>query len=579
MGNTDQLDEVLREVEELGLFREPYPVPKGRNDDTVALEGKVQVEDRWVTLRLVLDTSFPLTLPQFFLQPWDALGFIPHVTERGFVCFADPEGLVLDRRHPVRVVDHAFHRALGVLSDGVIGRNQGDFADEFEWYWASLREGVGAYSVLDPINEAGRVVVASNKDEFLWIARSQGDISAFRNGATVGGTLTLQNALYLPLEPGTIVIPPRSDRPFWTVEEARQVLLSGLSEVNASRLRQILKKRPNRREFVVAKLPRSSGGETLFGLRYDGVGELHPLHNDGTAERLVPIRIERRDRGYLVQRGGGEAGLGTKRVLLVGCGAVGGHLAFEIARAGVLNLTLVDSDTLTADNGFRHALGRQYWGQKKVRALKAAIEAQLPYARVTDIADTIEEVLAHQALKLVDYDMVVMAIGNPTVELEINQHLQALHDGPIALFTWLEPLGIGGHALLTGNDPDGGCFECLYTSPIEGEDTLQNRAAFAAPGQAFGRALSGCGSLHTPYGSVDAVRTTALATRLAVDTLTGKETGNPLLSWKGNSSAFEVAGFRLAPRYGATEDELHRGRYTYCSPRCPVCSRGDEKVL
>ncbi len=135
---------------------------------------------------------------------------------------------------------------------------------------------------------------------------------------------------------------------------------------------------------------------------------------------------------------------------------------------------------------------------------------------------------------------------------------------------WLEPLGIGGHALLTHNSAGGGCFECLYTSPGD-QEVLENRAAFAAPGQSFGRALSGCGSLHTPYGSVDAVQTAALATRLALAALLGTETGNPLCSWKGAADAFTAAGFRLAPRYEASEAELASHRYTYQSTGCRVC--------
>jgi hypothetical protein len=166
--------------------------------------------------------------------------------------------------------------------------------------------------------------------------------------------------------------------------------------------------------------------------------------------------------------------------------------------------------------------------------------------------------------------MLVLALGNPTVELAINEHLYALRDGPPAVFTWLEPLGIGGHALLTHNSAGGGCFECLYTSSGDTE-VLDNRAAFAAPGQSFGRALSGCGSLYTPYGSVDAVQTAVLATRLALAALLGTETRNPLCSWKGAADAFIAAGFCLSPRYEATETELARHRYAYQSVGCRIC--------
>ena len=67
------------------------------------------------------------------------------------------------------------------------------------------------------------------------------------------------------------------------------------------------------------------------------------------------------------------------------------------------------------------------------------------------------------------------------------------------------------------------------------------------------------------------MRTAALAARLVVDTLCGNEAGNPLLSWKGDASAFAGAGFRFSPRYSFTEDDLHRLRYAYRTARCKIC--------
>ncbi len=576
MQDERQRQDLLNAIEELGPFQAPRRVEHSDLDGAVAIEGEVCVEGREATLRLVLGPSFPLELPRFYLLPWDTLGFIPHVMEEnGFVCFADPEGLLVDRRRPVDVVQEAFGRALRVLADGVSGRNHADFVDEFEAYWSRLPQGIVAAAVLAPSDSLARVIVAVGRDNRLWIAGREGDISAFRNGAHVGGEYTLQNALYLPLEPGASVIPPHADRPFWTAQETRDALLPGLSEANRARLRKLTKKRTRGREYVIVRLPRPSGGESFFGIRYDVVGDKHPLLEGGTAERLVPIQMSRWDRAYLIGRGGGDTALGSKRVLLVGCGAVGGHLAIELAHAGVLDLTLVDPEKLSPDNTFRHALGRQYWGEPKAEALKKEIEGQLPYIRVRAHVKTIQRALADNSVNLEGYDLVVLALGNPTVELAINERLRRLPDGPAALFTWLEPLGIGGHALLTGNGDDAGCCECLYTSPDGLEEALFNRASFAAPGQSFGRALSGCGTLHTPYASVDAVRTTALAVRLALDSLTGSENGNPLLSWKGNPSAFEAAGFRLSGRYGVGDDELYRQRYAYQSRRCRICGTHD----
>lgn len=571
----DSLDEILIALERMGVLRNPRRVERPVRQGGAALEGEVSIEGQEVTLRLVLDPAFPLVLPAFFLRPWDALGFIPHVSPYGFVCFLDREGVVLDRRRPAQVVIDALEKTVQMLTLGARGENRADFVDEFEIYWSYLPDSLSVLSTLNPGDEVREVSLAFSKDELRWLAGDERDIARLLNVTTVGGMYSLQKGLYLPLEPGTLVTPPRHDQPFWTAEETRQSLLPYLSDANQARLHRLIKGRPRVKEYVIVKLPRPSGGESLFGIRYDAIGREHPLRETGSAERLTPLYITRLDQEYLIGRGGGMLKLADKRVLVIGCGAVGGFLVFELARAGVLDLTLVDDDKLGAENTFRHVLGQRYWGKTKADAVKEELEAQLPYLRVRTINKTIEAALADGSVSLDTFDLVVLAIGNPTVELMLNQRLQEIPDGPAGVFTWLEPLGIGGHALLTSNSSKGGCFECLFTPLDDDAGELVNRAAFAAPRQLFGRALSGCGSLHTPYGSIDAVRTANLAVRLAIDALTGKELGNPLVSWKGDATAFEAAGFRLSPRYRASQDDLDRQRYLYASVRCPICCGGD----
>lgn len=574
MTDTGAFDDVLSAAAGLSPFRDARRVDGSAEGGVAAVEASIAVEGREATLRLVLDASFPLVLPRFFLRPWDALGFIPHVDTSGFVCFADPDGLVLDRRRPLHIIEEALDRVVRVLADGVSGRNRLDFADEFEAYWRLLPDASSADSVLEPPDHACRIIIAidhATPEKHLYVAAGMGDISAFQNGAATSGKVTVHNALYLPLAPGTPIVPPRPDAPFWTASEAREALLPGLSAADRARMRKLLRERTRHKEFVIVNLPRPSGGATLFGVRYDDVFGRHPLAEGGTASRLVPLRLERLERSYLVRRGGGAVDLGTKRVLLAGCGAVGGHVALGLAHAGVLDLTLVDHDELTAENSFRHVLGRRYWGKNKAAALGMELESELPYVRLRLMPSRIEAAIADGSLEFRQYDLVVLALGNPTVELAVNERLHELQSGPAGLFTWVEPLGIGGHVLLAHNADGCGCFECLYTPADDTSDALANRAAIAASGQSFGRALSGCGSLYTPYGASDAARTAEMAVRLAIDALTGTERGNPLHSWKGDPTAFCEAGFHLAPRFETPVGELSRLRFDYASPRCAVC--------
>lgn len=559
---------MLKELEQVGVLGScrRISVP---DKDYEGLEGEILVDGHHVTLQILLDRSFPLTLPRIFLKPWDALGFIPHIDLNGFICFADPEGLIVDRHRPVDVIKGSLQRVIQLLTEGVRGKNKQDFVNEFEAYWGRLKEPEIVFSTLEDGDQACRVVVASAKEEATYVSRNEQEIHQFLNGFP-SGSLVIHSALYLPLQPGTIILPPRPDRDPWSVQEAREILLANLSPANQRRVAKLLK-RQRADKYVIVKLPRPAGGYSLFGFRFEKPSKRHPLLANGSANRLIPLKLIRLDRKFLTQRGGGSIELADKRVLLIGCGAVGSQVANQLTRAGILNLTLLDHDRLDPANTFRHTLGRQYWRKSKAEALKEQLELNLPYASIQAVEDKVENAIRNGIVRLSQYDLVILAIGNPTVELYINELIFS-QERAMAIFTWLDPLGIGGHALLV-HPRKNGCFECLYTSMIDGSGTLQNRASFAAPDQYFGRDLSGCASLHTPYGMIDAANTANLATRLAINALAEKENGNPLLSWKGDATDFQIEGFRLSSRYSSSPTQLHEQRYSYYNPACRVCGR------
>jgi hypothetical protein len=254
--------------------------------------------------------------------------------------------------------------------------------------------------------------------------------------------------LYLPLESGTRLLPPQSDPPFWG-SDGIGWLLYHCSAENRERLEALLQQRNYTHKYLIARLPRPAGDAVFFGVRFEELGAKHPLYNNDTARAITPIYIHRRDRRYLVQRGGGQVALAEKRVLLIGCGAVGGHIAFELSRAGVEHLDLVDADVMSADNSYRHVLGKKYWGVAKAEALEGALRAQLPFSKAKAFVGTIEQLIARNKIDLLNYNLIVSAIGNPTSELALNELVRRKEGGPPIIFTWVDPYGIGGHAVLT----------------------------------------------------------------------------------------------------------------------------------
>jgi molybdopterin/thiamine biosynthesis adenylyltransferase len=431
------------------------------------------------------------------------------------------------------------------LRDGVTRANHSDFVDEFEVYRQRLPNSILALANLNLSDYLAEVCVASSPhaQPTLRFAHTASLLRQIPHSSAAYGPWFASRAIYLPLESGTMLTPLRHDGSFWNVRDVHQ-LLTYCSELNRERLAQLITGLSHECEYLIVQLPRPSGGAALFGIRFTGISGQHPLTYGGDAMQLTPITIIRRDKPYLAQRGGGHMEVTDKRILLCSCGAIGGHLAWELSRAGVEQLTLVDSDILAPHNTYRHVLGKSSWGKQKTLALAQEIRRQIPFSRIRALTETIETTIAHHHINVNEYDLIVSALGNPTSELALNEHVRRLDSEPPIVFTWLDPYGIGGHAVLTGMHGRSGCFECLYTQS-DSSYSLHNRAAFAAPGQVFHRALAGCDSLYTPYGSLDAAQTAQLAARLALDVLIDREQQNRLCSWKGNAVSFTAEGFAL----------------------------------
>lgn len=77
------------------------------------------------------------------------------------------------------------------------------------------------------------------------------------------------------------------------------------------------------------------------------------------------------------------ASIRSKKILFLGCGAIGSFAAIELARAGIGAMRIVDHDTLEPGNSVRWPLGRPSWGLSKVAALHAFLVHNYPWTQTT----------------------------------------------------------------------------------------------------------------------------------------------------------------------------------------------------
>jgi len=523
--------------------------------------GTTTIEGVEVDLRMDFRPPFPSSQPAVLLAVPTALGSIPHVESTGEVCYLSGEGRILDGRHPGPLAVECLRRAKRVMSDGLTCANEGDYAEEYEAYWRR-QSTEHVFSVVYPGDQACEIVAAEMGDRII-LARSIADVEHYENHGLK--SVTRHTGLFAPIADASpfTPVPDLAD-----LVALRRAVWAGISREDAVVLTRLLRHRKKKSDYVLLQIPRPSGEPALVGLRFAGIDGAHPLCDGGTADTVQPLLVDRLDRDYLMPRGGAALALKDRKVCVVGCGAVGSRVVDHLVHAGISTLMLVDPDALAPENTYRHPLGRLYWGRNKAEALASWTMSNIPYLRVSHSSDDLATMLDKvPARDWADFDLVVFATGDQTAELAANSALKGSSRPPM-LFTWLEPLGVGGHALLSLPN-EAGCLQCLHTDPVG--HLCESRMSFAAPGQTFSRDISGCGSRFTPFSDSHANTTAALAARLALDFLSGSLVHASADSWKGDSSDFVAAGFTLSDRYRTSSPERVTG---FENSMCPVCGCG-----
>ncbi|WP_413380846.1 ThiF family adenylyltransferase [Alkalihalobacillus sp. 1P02AB] len=571
-----------------------------RSQFLYAFEGKICVLDDQFTIQLALPSHFPLKKPMYFLKNRQEAGFIPHIEPDGFICYSHDEGVLLDRNNPKGIIYESFQRAKRTLEEGVLKLNSEDFLIEFEALW-SRQEGIcRTDAIITPEEHFKKILVFQDekrRKSILLDSINDSTVQYMNNlySSRVLDEFKESKGIYIPLRKSSSIRPP-AFWDTWDIKDYRQLINNNITASTKKSLKQYLKKKLMQKgdeEYIVLGIPILKEQRALIGLRLSafraekGKGKnfpfLHPLRKKQAAFEITPLDIKRHDKGYLLNRTQGHSRISDKRVTVVGIGSLGSRICFELARAGIGRFTLVDKDSLDIDNIYRHELGisdvyfkgtDRYYHFPKTEAMKRAMENKFPFIEVEYETSDILEILYREPQLLLESDLVIIALGSPTEELFVNELMRQMDGAPPIIFTWLDPLGLGGHALSTKKGTKG-CFQCLFSRPDAPRRLIANQASFAAPDQYFRKSLAGCQSVFTPYGSIDALETAVMATRLVLRVLTGEEKDNPLMSWKGDPSELLSQGYHLSQRYEFSSKRLFDTRYLYKNENCAICQAGE----
>lgn len=476
------------------------------------------------------------------------------------VCYVARNAMVFDRYDPGGTVLQCLKLAEKVLGEGLRGRSDLDYIDEFGQYWAAgpsilvdLSEGFrgdgeifhvglsqtasdklvlapkdGLAPSLKALHAANRSTKATPQSMPCRIVRVDSDLGADRGGALPRNLRSL--AAFL-------------DRIDLAHElEPALALGTGLTRwiaicaPNAICLAEIqIPKRFDRPEFM------KSRKSALPKLLLD-------LTEDVAVERHLGSPIDER---FLYQRNLGTVpSLAGKKIILIGCGTIGGFLAYNLAQSGAGSLggclTLIDFDRLSPANLGRHILGISFLGQNKAVSCAEYIRGQLPHLAIES-----RRLDASAILASLSGDLIIDATGEEPFSIALNHYAVSRRPNfPPVLHAWIVGNGGAAQALLC-DGREHGCFKCQKPK-LAGEPRYR---ALRPDSDNELQRNPACGDgLYAPFP----VSASMSAAALALDLVLAWNSGDPRHRYRTRvldpDRSFQIKDMNLTP-----------------APECPAC--------
>jgi molybdopterin/thiamine biosynthesis adenylyltransferase len=509
--------------------------------DERTFDFKLQGRSRIWNVRLDFGKTFPFSLPIIKLLDEDFIGKIPHVNSSGTLCVEEGDSILVDYYSPEGIIETFLYQALKTLDRSSLKVFKDELYDELEGYMhgrstvnSFYRAGSSAEQLVLRVTQSSNLLKPSNVIPIALASNTSEIPEGFSNTQKLN-KLQLINIVHVPLN--SPIVPPTTAE---SISNFILILKQEISVENSKILLKLLKKktRINRQFFVLLSMPRGTGQRSEFLCQFNSkVPSLHPILTDSTDWQINFFLVDRHNKEYLLERGGADLTINNKTVAIVGCGSVGSEIAMLIAKSGVGAIKLIDDDFLEASNIYRHRLGGRYLNFKpsakdkivrkfsKVDALEEEVRINIPHIQVS----TFQYALSDHNIQSVinDVDLVIFAIGNPSISLLLNRSLKE-HQFNNAIFCWNEPDGYGGHSVVLNLKQV--CLECLMYA----DNTADMPINLVEFGQPISKNLTGCAGVFTPFSYLDSVKTASLAAEQAINFLTSDVIESKITSWKGN---------------------------------------------
>lgn len=539
-----------------------------------------------IALDIVVDGNFPYSAPRVALPKEGSKKPLewPHVESDGVLCLLS-EQATISPRYPVDVAEVLLNEALDLVESCRNGDIIDDFRDEFLSYWniETDKNAPPFISLIAPNGPSRHVILWYGRGMYVcaddldtlnsWLTRLRGkkpnNDSMFQKGVLAW--------LPQPMIPSEYPSTAR-DVNFLVEEHAPDALelfrdcvatdpssldvIFGAPTEHGICFAAVTLFRPSEKKIVKGFRPRRIPKDVLIS-RYLGTN------------KIMRNKVYRADHNWVHGRDQDTRQNSFKefRVLVLGCGAIGGSVARLLAQAGINQLTLVDCQSFDWPNASRHVLGASAFQKNKAVELAETLQHDFPH---------LAGIKGHQVKfglsatdlinSLSSFDLIISATGRWEVDTLLNDLQKSQADIPPVVYAWLEPRATAAHALMIPQSSDSACLRCGFKEsgglllPVvnwpDDEPLLQEPA---------------CGAVFSPFGPVELTWAHALVSEIALGTLIQNVTSPTCHTWIGQLNTVEDSGGRWNPKWCDLIGDPSQGgivvrREWKHSPDCPVCN-------
>lgn len=542
---------------------------KDKNKFPVTMEVKTTVADLEIFLLISLPFNFPDSFPQIKLNDisYKMVYPLPHLSTFKTLCLFDDVVASPNPENPFGVLEASIEKAKEILLKGILKQNIQDYSDEFETYWAE--EAKGRYlSIVQPTDCPKEVYLVPFKyadwyEKGIFSDQKSEAINWIQNLGGVVKDKEIIKVLYIPI-PEVINYPfPKKNIDIYHLLKNNKIAINSLFQYLTKNTRpsKVLFSMKSNEDYswgiwehikpfkqVVSKYKGRKRLQTgLNGFRRGAQYGFLEIVKEFPRSEINKYSIKDVRATRLKIRGGdGKTDNQGLRVAVIGCGAVGSHIAQGLFDIGIQHILLIDHDELSFENINRHLCGANAVGQKKPDAIRNLLRRQYPTSFIQVYNGNVLSLLKDSPNALNSYELIIVAISHTPTELRLNElQLQNIINKPI-LNVWVEPYLAGGHGIWI--EPN----EKILLKMFFDDGRYKNQILMN--GNQYSKKELGCSTSYVPYGVLELKKFIVDLLLFIQQQFNYEERSSKTYTWLGNLTEQRKYKRLLAPKWvGATD--------------------------